>query len=200
MVYMSRMPVGGKEGQSRLSKRSGDGPKRSTGTDGSNDTDHGLDSERESHATINLVCAIFSSRSGLATGMITQRVALLSGGPISNDSYRATPLCFEWWYFVPTALYRHASTLVNSVSLALFSLRLPGHIHHPGVTGDSVSSGEGDPQPTNEQIPSQRELEAKIQCASTLLAWSTHRDNAQRLAKVWKLTFTCSSSNIHDRV
>ncbi|CAM9728901.1 unnamed protein product, partial [Ectocarpus sp. 12 AP-2014] len=97
MVYMSRMPVGGKEGQSRLSKRSGDGPKRSTGTDGSNDTDHGLNSER--------------------------------------------------------------------------------------VTGDSVSSGEGDPQPTNEQIPSQRELEAKIQCASTLLSWSTHRDNAQRLAK-----------------
>lgn len=60
MVYMSRMPVGGKEGQSRLSKRSGDGPKRSAGTDGSNDTDHGLDAERESHATINLVRAMFT--------------------------------------------------------------------------------------------------------------------------------------------
>ena len=53
------------------------------------------------------------------------------------------------------------------------------------MRGDSASSGEGDPQPTSDQIPSQRELEAKIQCASTLLAWSTHRDNAQRLAKVW---------------
>lgn len=56
------------------------------------------------------------------------------------------------------------------------------------MRGDSASSGEGDPQPTSDQIPSQRELEAKIQCASTLLAWSIHRDNAQRLAKVWATT------------
>lgn len=47
MVYMSRMPVGGKEGQSRLGKRNGDGPKRSAGTDGSNDTSQGLEAERE---------------------------------------------------------------------------------------------------------------------------------------------------------
>lgn len=49
MVYMSRMPVGGKEGQSRLGKRSGNGPKRSLGTDGSNDTNQGLEAERGSN-------------------------------------------------------------------------------------------------------------------------------------------------------
>lgn len=76
--------------------------------------------------------------------------------------------------------------LLNS---CLTSLLCPCYSRRPskrlGVRGDSASSGEGDPQPTSDQIPSQRELEAKIQCASTLLAWSTHRDNAQRLAKVW---------------
>lgn len=47
MVYMSRMPVGGKGGQSRLGKRSGEGPKRSTGTDRSNDPSQGLEVERK---------------------------------------------------------------------------------------------------------------------------------------------------------
>ena len=49
MVYMSRMPVGGKEGQSRLGKRTEDGPKRNEGTDGSTDTSQGLEAERESN-------------------------------------------------------------------------------------------------------------------------------------------------------
>ena len=47
MVYMSRMPVDGNDGQSRLGKRIGDGPKRSAGTDKSADTDQGLEAERE---------------------------------------------------------------------------------------------------------------------------------------------------------
>lgn len=47
MVYMSRMPVGGKEGQSRLSKRSSDEPKRSAGTDGIREIAEGLENERE---------------------------------------------------------------------------------------------------------------------------------------------------------
>lgn len=72
---------------------------------------------------------------------------------------------------------------------SLYSL-YPRSPQHPGVRSDSVSSEEGEPQPTSDQIPSQRELEAKIQCASTLLAWSIHKDNAQRLAKVRK--FGCS--------
>lgn len=49
MVYMSRMPVGGKEGQSRLGKRTEDGPKQSEGADGSADTSQGLEAERESN-------------------------------------------------------------------------------------------------------------------------------------------------------
>lgn len=53
-----------------------------------------------------------------------------------------------------------------------------------GLDGEAVSSGDENPQPACDQMPSQRELEAKIQCAITLLAWSTHRDNAHRLAKV----------------
>lgn len=48
MVYMSRMPVGGREGQSRLSKRSGDEPKRSAGNDGISEVAPGLETERES--------------------------------------------------------------------------------------------------------------------------------------------------------
>lgn len=64
-------------------------------------------------------------------------------------------------------------------------------LRHSGMTSGSASSGEEDLQPANDQIPSQRELEAKIQCAATLLAWSTHTDNAQRLAKVWR-TLVCS--------
>lgn len=47
-----------------------------------------------------------------------------------------------------------------------------------------MSSGDENPQPTTDQLPTQRELEAKFQCATTLLAWSHHRENAQRLAKV----------------
>lgn len=47
MVYMSRMPVGGKEGQSRLGKRPGDGPKRSAGADESGDPGEGLEVECE---------------------------------------------------------------------------------------------------------------------------------------------------------
>lgn len=66
----------------------------------------------------------------------------------------------------------------------------------PGADDGSVFSGEDDPKPASDQIPSQRELEAKIQCAATLLVWSTHRENAQRLAKVrstmW-LSFTKNS-------
>ncbi len=53
MVYMSRMPVGGKEGQSRLGKRIEDGPKQSEGADGSTDTSQGLEAERESN---NVLC------------------------------------------------------------------------------------------------------------------------------------------------
>ena len=51
MVYMSRMPQGEKQGQSRLAKRSGEGPKRSPHTDGSNDAGQGLEVEGESCGT-----------------------------------------------------------------------------------------------------------------------------------------------------
>lgn len=47
MVYMSRMPVGGK-GQSRPGKRTGEGPRRSSGSDGTDAPGLGLEIERES--------------------------------------------------------------------------------------------------------------------------------------------------------
>lgn len=70
---------------------------------------------------------------------------------------------------------------MSRMSPFLLASRLP---RNSGTTGDSLSSGDEDPQPANDQIPSQRELEAKIQCAATFLAWSKHRDNAHRLVKV----------------
>lgn len=52
------------------------------------------------------------------------------------------------------------------------------------TAGDSGLGRGGDQHSTSDQIRSQRELEGKISCASTILAWSRHKDNAQRLAKV----------------
>lgn len=48
MVYMSRMPVGGKEGQPRVGKRQGDGgAERSAGTDGGSSVGERLEVECE---------------------------------------------------------------------------------------------------------------------------------------------------------
>lgn len=56
----------------------------------------------------------------------------------------------------------------------------------PDSAGDVISSGEDKAETRFDLAPSKRELDAKVQCASTLLAWSRHKDNAQRLAKVRK--------------
>lgn len=52
MVYMSRMPVGGKRGQSRMGTLQADGDaKRSVGTDGRSAGGQGQEIERESESS-----------------------------------------------------------------------------------------------------------------------------------------------------
>lgn len=111
---------------------------------------------------------------------------LILRGTLSTEC-RKPKLCFLSFVFFKyyVALSDVTTGILNRPDPLPYIVKLcPASMLRLDSERDSESSVDEDVRPTSELAPSQRELEAKIQCAATLLAWSQHRDNAQRLSKV----------------
>ncbi|CAM9243379.1 unnamed protein product [Ascophyllum nodosum] len=180
MMYSSRMPDRDKNSRSRRRQRIGDRRKRSAKNDGSDNSIQDLETQRK--FTDQRVCTAAGGLSNVSK-ISCQRDSFCAGGKylegmthMSRTSAGAKDGQSRYSERTGNRLKRSAST--NGIDNLIQDLGTES-----GNTGESVWGEEDDPRSTSDQTSQQRGLEAKIRCASTLLAWSRHNNNAQRLAK-----------------
>lgn len=166
---MSRMPVGGQGEQPRHGKR---GQKQRASIDSGSSPIQDLETRRKFNK--GRVCVRIED-GGESHG----RNMPISIGRGGNGCFDAKGVMKIGAKPVSASTYSHSWPIASVVTLPLSAE--PTKADTAGHSG--LDRGE-DQDPSSDQVRSKRELEAKINCATTILAWSRHKDNAQRLAKV----------------